>query len=162
MATNNLTRPLQDDMSCLPAEPVPSFEEMLLQNVIQLGSAEGAVMDWNSGKDWIARHSSWLWAVLFLMVGAYLVHRWPVLGFPHAFGEFLLLAGGLTITVDPYLKRKLQREAAEDIFHHLLGFDLPLEIRETLRDFLLHNRHYRENANIDVTVTPTLIAFAAG
>src|SRR4029077_15392204 len=34
--------------------------------------------------------------------------------------------------------------------HHLLSFDLPLEIRETLRDFLLKNRSYRRNVTIDV------------
>ena len=78
----------------------------------------------------------------------------PIEGFWHSLADVLFLAGALTITVDPYLKRELQKEFAEDVFHHLLGFDLPLEIRETLRDFLLRNRHYRENAVIDVTVTP--------
>jgi hypothetical protein len=111
-------------------------------------------MSWNGLKDWAAKHSSWIWATFLLAVGLYLIHRWPILGFPHSLGEFLLLAGGLTITVDPYIKRKLQREAAEDIFHHLLGLDLPIEIRETLRDFLLRNRHYRRSAIIEVTVNP--------
>lgn len=62
----------------------------------------------------------------------------------------LLIAGVVTVAVDPFLKRRLLREASADIFHHLLGFDLPEEIRETLRDFLLNNRSYRENAIIDV------------
>ena len=62
----------------------------------------------------------------------------------------MFIAGIVTIAVDPFLKRRLLREASTDIFHHLLGFDLPVEIRETLRDFLLRNRSYRENVIIEV------------
>ena len=62
----------------------------------------------------------------------------------------MFIAGVVTVTVDPFLKRRLLKEASTDIFHHLLGFDLPKEIRESLRDFLLKNRSYRENAVIDV------------
>jgi hypothetical protein len=69
----------------------------------------------------------------------------------HSFSEALFIAGVLTIAVDPFLKRRLVKEATEDIFHHLLGFDLPVEIRETLRDFLFNNRSYRKNVEIDAT-----------
>jgi hypothetical protein len=62
----------------------------------------------------------------------------------------MFIAGVVTIAVDPFLKRRLLKEASTDIFHHLLGFDLPKEIRESLRDFLLNNRSYRENVIIDV------------
>jgi hypothetical protein len=62
----------------------------------------------------------------------------------------MFIAGIVTVAVDPFLKRRLLREASADIFHHLLGFDLPLEIRETLRDFLFKNRSYRRNVIIDV------------
>src|SRR4029077_12466771 len=62
----------------------------------------------------------------------------------------MFIAGIVTVAVDPFLKRRLFKEASTDIFHHLLSFDLPLEIRETLRDFLLKNRSYRRNVTIDV------------
>ena len=68
----------------------------------------------------------------------------------------MFIAGVVTVAVDPFLKRRLLKEASTDIFHHLLGFDLPVEIRETLRDFLLNNRSYRTNVIIDVhAVTAT-------
>ncbi len=62
----------------------------------------------------------------------------------------MFIAGVVTVAVDPFLKRRLLKEASTDIFHHLLGFDLPKEIRESLRDFLFQNRSYRENVIIDV------------
>jgi hypothetical protein len=62
----------------------------------------------------------------------------------------MFIAGVVTVAVDPFLKRRLLKEASTDIFHHLLSFDLPREIRETLRDFLFNNRSYRRNVIIDV------------
>jgi hypothetical protein len=62
----------------------------------------------------------------------------------------MFIAGVVTVAVDPFLKRRLLKEASTDIFHHLLGFDLPVEIRESLRDFLFANRSYRRNVIIDV------------
>jgi hypothetical protein len=68
------------------------------------------------------------------------------------FSDALLVAGIVTVTVDPFLKRRLLKEASTDIFHHLLGFDLPLEIRETLRDFLLKNRIFAKDVSIEANV----------
>jgi hypothetical protein len=65
------------------------------------------------------------------------------------FSEAAFIAGVLTVAVDPFLKRRLLKEASKDIFHHLLGFDLPLEIRETLREFLEKNKYYQRNALIE-------------
>jgi hypothetical protein len=67
----------------------------------------------------------------------------------------LFIAGVVTVAVDPFLKRRLLKEASTDIFHHLLGFDLPVEIRESLRDFLFKNRYYRRNVIIDVHAETT-------
>lgn len=66
--------------------------------------------------------------------------------------EALFIAGFLTVAVDPFLRRRLLKEATTDIFHHLLGFDLPVEIRETLKEFLFANRFYRRNVIIDANV----------
>jgi hypothetical protein len=70
-------------------------------------------------------------------------------GIGRSVSEAIFVAGSLTITVDPFLKRKLLREASKDIFHHLLGFDLPTEIRSTLKEFLLGTKSYREDTEIE-------------
>jgi hypothetical protein len=104
---------------------------------------------------YVAEYSSRWWAGGLLLVA--IVFWFVSRGYPHfdflrPLAEFCGLAGALTITVDPFLKRKLQQEAGRDIFHHLLGLDLPVEIRETLRDFLLHNRFYRKDVDILVDI----------
>jgi hypothetical protein len=66
--------------------------------------------------------------------------------------EALFIAGVLTTIVDPFLKRRILREASKDIFYHLLGFDLPIELRDTLSDFLVENRFYRKDMEIEVQV----------
>src|ERR1039458_144590 len=48
----------------------------------------------------------------------------------------------------------MQKEVAEDVFHNLLGFDLPEKIREALREFLESNRSYRRNVDIEATINP--------
>jgi hypothetical protein len=100
----------------------------------------------NSGqpKDWIG----WVVGGILLIAGVT-----GLLFCPKEVGirlsEAFFIAGVLTITVDPFLKRRLLKEASTDIFHHLLGFDLPSEIRETLKEFLLQNRYYRKNVDIE-------------
>ena len=44
------------------------------------------------------------------------------------------------------------KEASKDIFNHLLGFDLPEQIRETLRLFLTKTRVYHKNTDIEAVV----------
>jgi hypothetical protein len=68
--------------------------------------------------------------------------------------ETAILAGVVTLTVDPFLKRRLAKEASRNIFHYLLGFDLPEEIRESLTGHLKNTRHYREDLEMEVQVTP--------
>ena len=74
---------------------------------------------------------------------------WCPVGVGQRLSEAFFITGFLTIAVDPFLRRRLLKEATTDIFHHLLGFDLPVEIRETLKDFLLANRSYRRNVIIE-------------
>jgi hypothetical protein len=59
--------------------------------------------------------------------------------------EALLISGILTVTVDPFLKRHLVNEATKDIFHHLLGFDLPIEIKERIKRIVLGTNLYRKD-----------------
>jgi hypothetical protein len=135
---------------------------MFWENAIGCGSREGVAMDCSDNttgwRKWVASNSSILWGIgLLLSAGVIALLIWeystvPGIAFLGSAAEFLGLAGALTITVDPFLKRKLQRDTAEDIFHHLLGFDLPIEIRESLKDFLLRNSYYRKDVDIQVNV----------
>jgi MFS family permease len=58
----------------------------------------------------------------------------------------LVIAGVLAVTVDPLIKGKAHREAVRDVFHHILGFSLPLPIRNRLLDIVKNTTLYRDNA----------------
>jgi hypothetical protein len=131
-----------------------TLEEIMWENALQSKHIERVQVDCSektSLRNWIGRHSSHIWALIYALCGfgCFVVVRE---GFIHSLGEFLMLAGLLTLSVDPFLKRRLQTETAEDIFHHLLGINLPLAIRNTLKDFLLHSKYYREDVEITATV----------
>jgi hypothetical protein len=65
----------------------------------------------------------------------------------------LMIAGILTTTVDPLIKRRARREATRDIFHHMLGFNLPLIIRERLQDTVEKTKFYRRNMTQHIVMT---------
>jgi hypothetical protein len=66
--------------------------------------------------------------------------------------ETIFIAGIVTITVDPFLKKRFIREVGEDIFQHLLGYDLPREMRESFKDFLFTTKTYRRDVSINVHI----------
>lgn len=66
----------------------------------------------------------------------------------HSLFEAIAIAGVLTLAVDPFLKRRLAKEASLDIFHHLLGFGLPPEIQERLKEIVLNTKVYRKDMEI--------------
>ena len=94
------------------------------------------------------------WIIPAIGVALFIVGLGGIICCPLEVGRRLsdafFITGFLTIAVDPLLRRRLLKEASTDIFHHLLGFDLPVEVRETLKEFLLQNCYYRENVIIDV------------
>ncbi|HYL62096.1 MAG TPA: hypothetical protein VE077_05690 [Candidatus Methylomirabilis sp.] len=65
----------------------------------------------------------------------------------------LVIAGVLAVTVDPLIKGKAHREAVRDVFHHILGFSLPLPIRDRLLDIVKNTTLYRENAAMRVALS---------
>jgi hypothetical protein len=65
----------------------------------------------------------------------------------------LLIAGILAVTVDPLIKGKAHREAVRDVFHHILGFNLPLAIRNRLLDIVTNTTVYRENTALRVVLS---------
>ena len=74
-------------------------------------------------------------------------------GLGRDFGTALLIAGVLTLTVDPYIKGKMQREAALDIFHHMLGFKLPSKIQERLKQIVEDTEWYRTDTTLHCTLS---------
>jgi hypothetical protein len=95
----------------------------------------------------VERHWAKIIAVFLLVVGGVglLSQRWSLLT---SLCEAAFIAGILSLSVDPFLKRTLAKEASQDIFQHLLGFDLPIEIRDSLKKFLFSTEHYRKDVEI--------------
>ena len=84
-------------------------------------------------------------------------------------GDALIIAGVLGLTVDGYVKAHLLEEASQDIAKYLVGYQLPGQIQDTIKELMctkLVNRdlhlHYRlsllkENpGNILAEVNPYL------
>jgi len=87
-------------------------------------------------------------------IGAYLLWRYPAGYFRHSLGEAGVIAGLLVFLVDPFLKWRLQREAAQDIFHYLLGFDQQPQIKERLRRLVFETKLFRRNFNARYKLVP--------
>ena len=121
-----------------------TLESLFLGNALQCAEHCGAEMGVYR-RNWIIPA---IGGALFVVGLAGII--WCPVGVCQRLSDALFILGFLTLAVDPLLRRRLLKEATTDIFHHLLGFDLPVEIREALKDFLLQNRYYRENVIIDV------------
>src|SRR5437870_4022226 len=52
------------------------------------------------------------------------------------FGEALLIAGFIAATVDQYVKRRLLWETSHDISKYLIGYNLPPEIQDQIRELM--------------------------
>lgn len=86
----------------------------------------------------------WLF-ILLIGSGAYLLFRYPEGYFRHSLGEALTIASILVLLVDPFLKARLLREVAQDIFHYILGFNQQPEIQERLRRIVSDTKLFRRN-----------------
>jgi hypothetical protein len=62
--------------------------------------------------------------------------------------EAFMIAGILAFAVDPLVKSKAHRDATRDIFHHILGFNLPPAIKNRLLEIVKKTNLYRENTVI--------------
>ena len=126
-----------------------TVEELLLENAIEMGSRqeEQSVSNWKSAGQWCRQHSVILTGAVLILVGGMGVWKFSSeLG--RRFSEALLVAGVLSLSVDLYLKRQLQEDAARDIFQHLLGINLPSELRTKLQEFVSENKIYRKHLSI--------------
>jgi len=71
--------------------------------------------------------------LLLIGIGIFGYYKWGRESVAHQLAEAFIIAGVVTITVDPFLRRRLLKEASKDIFRHMLGFGLPDEIKERIR-----------------------------
>ena len=90
----------------------------------------------------------WLVGAFLIAMGSLGYYRFQE-GLLHFTSEGVFVSGILSLTVDLYLKQRLQMEAARDIFRHLLGFELRTEIRAALTDFLFNTNRYYEKSEIN-------------
>jgi hypothetical protein len=81
------------------------------------------------------RRSGFVIAAVLILFGFVILSIWQQ-GTVRDLGIAFLISGILTVTVDPYIKGRTQRETALDIFHHMLGFKLPEKIQERLKDIV--------------------------
>ncbi len=98
--------------------------------------------------EWIQKYWISVAAVLSALGLSYLLWSRPD-SRARSLNEALLIAAVLTVTVDPFLKKRLAKEAGKDIFHHLLGLNLPPEIRERLKEFVFAQKYYRTALEIE-------------
>lgn len=97
----------------------------------------------------------WLYIVALATSGVclYLLHHYSD-NYPwHGAFEAGFIAGVLTLTVDPFVKKRLATEINKDIFYHVIGFRLPEPMQDKLRKYLNGLRYYREWLSIKVTAT---------
>jgi hypothetical protein len=129
-----------------------ALEQFLLDNAIhmEVGYLGGVIVN---RRKLIERWGKWGISVVAaaVLVGSLSSMLWWHLyeGLSHSLLEALFLASVLTLTVDPFLKRRLVRDAARDIFHHVLGIDFAPEIRDAFQKALLGGKDYRVGTEID-------------
>jgi hypothetical protein len=96
-------------------------------------------------REWLAEWLGLLVGIVLIIVGVvghFKLHEYLLL---RSLSEALLIAGILTLTVDPFIKRRLLREASKDIFRHMLGFALPDEIKERLNSIVFNTTTHLKN-----------------
>jgi hypothetical protein len=122
----------------------------------------------NKGPWW--RYIDWRVFVPVLVAGAllhYYPEAWLLSGVVHGLSEAMMIAAVLGLTVDRIAKDKLLSDVSSDIWYHLMGRDLPVEIKGFIRHALLETKlvctrleiryrlEEREDGRLDVYVTQT-------
>lgn len=138
-----------------------TLKQALLLNEIRTISASaehGSGEHMGTFRDWLADNQHFVWAALLIVIG-YLPHRYPAWFGPWSdiatsLGDAALIAGLLTLAVDPFLKRKLVKEASKGIFKHMLGFNQPPEIQDRLEEIVTKNRKYAKDTQLKYKIEP--------
>jgi len=96
----------------------------------------------------------WSVGILLALAGAGLLKWSPDQSLRHSLGEATVIAGVLSLAVDPLLKRSLLKEASQGIFHHLVGFDQQPEIKDRLKELVFKTILFRKDFRITCTILP--------
>jgi hypothetical protein len=67
--------------------------------------------------------------------------------------DALLVAGILTLLVDPFIKGRLYKEVSAGTFQYLLGFAQPPEIQEAMRKLAFETKVYARDLRMNCTIT---------
>jgi hypothetical protein len=71
-----------------------------------------------------------------------------------AFGEAMLIAGFLSLTVDRYIKREMLDEVSHGITEFMIGYELPKEAKAKIRD-LMGSRILRQDMELHWRISET-------
>ena len=86
----------------------------------------------------------WVICVGLVLAGVGL-NYWSKNEFSRAVGHALIIAGFLAATVDSFLKERFLKEASWDVSKYLIGYNLPAEIQDRIRELMstqLVRRHF--------------------
>ena len=92
--------------------------------------------------------------VPLLSGGIYGVACYHACPLAHSVFEAVVVAGAIITFVDPILKWLLLKEFAKDLFPYMIGFDLPQEVKERLRDFVNGTTLYRKLMRMSLELLP--------
>lgn len=101
---------------------------------------------WNEIK---AKIEPWMVGIALLAIGYFLLRWWKRIEIVSPIAEAILIAGILTLFVDPFLKGRIVKEASKGIFHWLLGFHQPAKIQERLQRLVTRERLIRRNFKLN-------------
>ena len=93
-------------------------------------------------------------SLVYVAFGEWLVWESPPGYFRYSIGEAAVIAALLMLLVDPFLKARLLKEAARDIFEYLLGFDQQPQLKERLKRLVFDTKLFRGNFNARYKLLP--------
>jgi hypothetical protein len=103
----------------------------------------------------------WLAAVILCLLGVALWAASPLLNCGRwselfrSLAEALVIAGILSVFVDPFVKNRLLKESARGLFVHMLGFDHQPEVKTRLQQIAFDTKLFMQDKRIDCTITRT-------
>jgi hypothetical protein len=127
--------------------PSSTWQDFLVSRMLGARSEQNKEMWRNKFWKFWRQWSGFVVGAFLILVGTLILILWQQ-NIVRDFGTAFLISGVLTVTVDPYLKGKAQREAALDIFQHMLGFRLPDKIQDRLKHIVETTEWYRANSVI--------------